>query len=207
MNQEALKVFKEVLKVFLEKYFIISIFASVMTGIIFLITPDEHFIRVKLGNVWLFALFTFGVFFVVLFSIVQCWSWFKNKITNKAYEKQQNEKNEKACLEKLWRDVDCLSNDDYKILMIFMNNGNQPIIKEDVGMFYGGRLLNSEYVHSTIVKNPEQNSEDVYQEYRGNIRTLIRAKPVKRQYKLKQEFYKILKYSQEKYGRISNFQR
>lgn len=201
------------LKLFLEKYFILSVTAIVLTFITFLAVPSDLFIIKKLGNT-MFSVFSFCSWFLILElfkfifkSIVQFFNVKRKQRYLRKSRKEETLKVNKELLERLWTEVDSMSPRDYELLMSFITNGNQPYVTASI--FCGSCLLNSEWVHKSLCKEEERVSIPGRTSSNSNEIPLERYADVqaKYQYILKDEVYQILKYSQDKYGRISHFNR
>lgn len=195
------------LKVFLEKYFILSVMAVVLTFITFLAVSSDLFIIRKLGNT-MFSVFSFCVWFLILvlfkFILNNGFKLFyaqRNKKCLRKIHKEERLKMNKNVLEGIWTHVDSMSTRDYELLMDFVINGNKPYVAS--GFFCGNSLLNSGWVHKTLFKEDEKISSS--EEVLPNLNVIPYCIPVQYQYILKEDIYQILKYSQDKYGRISHF--
>lgn len=126
---------------------------------------------------------------------------------NEKLNKKQAQDEEKS-LEVLWGYVDKLSIQDYKLLVQFLETENQPYC--DNGIYFGDCLLNSNLVHRSLVE--EEKQEAINSAPNSNLGNRImfpiyETIPAKYHYILRKEIYNLLKHSQEKYGRISHFER
>lgn len=114
----------------------------------------------------------------------------------------------KEILENVWTLVDRMIPQDRKILMEFLKNNNAPIcVKGELG---GNCLLTSNYVVSTVVPNDRKvtlnDPSGVLGKKGGRVFIPEMSFGIqKRQYKLRDDFYQILKYSYDNYGHISHF--
>lgn len=199
----------ECLKLFLERYFILSVMAVVLTFITFLAVSPDLFIIRKLGNT-MFSVFSFCVWFLILvlfkFVLNGVFKFFytqRNKRCLRKIHKEERLKMNKNVLEGIWTQVDSMSTRDYELLIDFIINENQPYVASC--SFCGNSLLNSGWVHKTLVKEDEKISSS--EEFLPNFKVIPYCVSVRYQYILKEDIYQILKYSQDKYGRISHFNR
>lgn len=179
--------FIDILKIFLDKYFINTLVSIVGTIITVAFTPNIFDINDRLDDtsykVLLFCIY-FLLFVFIKFiydEIVKVKHKCKSK---KEYSKSIQEQNNMV-LEELWTAVDGFSQKDRDYLKIFLETKNEPIKVRENYYSAGKTLFKSGMVHTVRVP-----SFDV---------------PIKK-YKLKDEAYEALKYSFEKYGRISHFE-
>ncbi len=100
-----------------------------------------------------YAVFLFCVWFLIIELVI----WLVQKIQYHNYSKGVEQRNKQRqaeewqqSLEFLWTDVDNLSSSDYKLLLRFIKNENQPYCSSGTPM--GHCLLNSDWVHKTVSK-------------------------------------------------------
>ncbi|EQG49892.1 hypothetical protein QIY_3436 [Clostridioides difficile DA00141] len=159
-------------------------------------------------TIWGYAVFLFCVWFLIIELVI----WLVQKIQYHNYSKGVEQRNKQRqaeewqqSLEFLWTDVDNLSSSDYKLLLRFIKNENQPYCSSGTPM--GHCLLNSDWVHKTVSKPAKRVL------IKSNQRTSSKAIPIPvyetisetYQYILREDIYQMLKYSYEKYGKISHF--
>ena len=176
----------EVLKIFAEKHLIPSIFSFVLGTIIYLFTPDESWIVIKLTKIG-YWLFLSGCAFIIVQLIVMIKNIIIEYIHNFKLEKSNAEYEEKNALnnaKKLWDYVDSLSQEERELLHYFLKNNNQPYIVRGYISFSYGSLFDSRNVLS-------QNGHDE----KGNYTKYI----------LEDSFYNSLVASTKLYGKISRF--
>ena len=199
----------EVVKIFLEKYFISSVFAFVITIFIYLLLPLEFFPVKKLGILF-FLIFIFSIAFLLLQLIIRGYKFCKSKISDKKYKEYQNKQREETnreALEQLWSYIDSLNKDDFLLIQNFLESNNKPIIRNANAYYSGDCLLASNYVHSTIVEAPKEEKIIPHTTIKnGYAIPFTSYTNGKKKYILKDDFYQMLKYSQEKYGRIFHFE-
>ena len=178
----------DLLKIFLEKYLVPTVIAIVLSFITYYITPTDNKLLVKF-TIGGYAVFLFCAWFLCIEFVI----WLIQKIQYHNYSKtvEQQSKQLQARelqedLELLWTEVDSFSLSDYKLLLQFVKTENKPYFSS--GVFYGNCLLNSEWVHKTVSK-PEKSVLGNYQ------------------YILRNDIYRLLKYSYQKYGKISHFEK
>lgn len=200
----------ELLKIFLEKHLIPTVL-SIIVGILSVAyTPEETKLLVHTGKI-LYAILFFCLAFIIIEFILWMIKTIREKIDkvcNNIREKEYQEREMKKLLEDVWTLVDKMKPQDREILMEFLNNNNSPICAE--GESGGNSLFTSDYVVSTIVHNDEKmilnDPNGVLGKKEGKILISKMSFGItKRQYKLRDDFYQILKYSYSHYGRISYF--
>ncbi|AKP44304.1 TPA: hypothetical protein P1M42_000229 [Clostridioides difficile] len=197
----------DLLKIFLEKYLVPTVIAIVFSFIAYYVTPTDNKLLVKF-TIWGYAVFLFCVWFLIIELVI----WLVQKIQYHNYSKGVEQRNKQRqaeewqqSLEFLWTDVDNLSSSDYKLLLRFIKNENQPYCSSGTPM--GHCLLNSDWVHKTVSKPAKRVL------IKSNQRTSSKAIPIPvyetisetYQYILREDIYQMLKYSYEKYGKISHF--
>ena len=203
-----------VLKIFLEKYLIPTVI-SVVGGILALLyLPEEYsWMTEKIGKVTIVILVAGLIFLLIEFIFLIC------KIGRKIYSKlnmiKSNNKykieNEKQVIEALWKNVESLSADDRELLIEFIENGNNPIERSSGIRYSFVSLLNSKWVVSIEEYKEDEKLEFVLSEKsKGksiavNPAVFYGGKTTVKKYKLNDEIYKLLKYSMDKYGKITHF--
>lgn len=204
----------DLLKIFADKHLIPSTASLAVSILCVAFLPEALGISNSVGK------FFYGVLiFCLFFLLLQFGKWivkvFKGKITQKAKrraEDQENKQNEqtkeKESLEKLWKYVDSLSPQDKNYLRVFLKNENQPIelIYEEQGW---GLLSNKKIVVSTEKTTRAQFNNtmelDGRQIYIPNTMEYDEGYSNTTLYKLSDDFYDLLRYSYDKYKRISHF--
>ena len=93
-----------------------------------------------------YAVFLFCIWFLIIELVI----WLVQKIQYHNYSKDIEEQSKqreaeewKRNLEMLWTEVDQFSPNDYKLLLKFIKNGNEPYYSSDTYM--GFSLLNSDW--------------------------------------------------------------
>lgn len=201
----------DIFKIFLEKYFIPSILAVVLTFGTYFFTPADNSVLVKL-TVTGFSVCCFLVWFLVLFFIISLFKKIKGNIgdkkaktANRKKEAEADEKVLKEALEQMWTIIDGMSFSDYQLLLNFLNSENKPYLQAEISC---GGLLNSDWVYKTQ-KEPEKKVPiQVERTQKGSSIGMPMFETISAtyQYVLKDEIYNLLKYSMEKYGKISHFE-
>ncbi|OCL26282.1 hypothetical protein U472_09735 [Orenia metallireducens] len=202
-----MNIFKEIIKMFLEKQFIRTLIATAGTFIIYIILPNDYYLIMKLGILG-FYIFVFILAFLLIVLIEKVIEFFKKnslKRANKIYQRKEKERNIKVRLEQIWSYVDGLSNDDFLLLQKFIENGNKPIEKNANTHYSSNSLLSSQYVHNTIVAPPKNEIKNGDGNMNYKELFMKANSSGKKLYVLEDSFYQLLKYSKEKYGRISHF--
>lgn len=115
---------------------------------------------------------------------------------NAKYEKQKEREN----LQQLWDMVDSFSEDERKDLKKFLESNNKPIPK--YGLYFSFSSLYSTNWVVSIEKHATEQVK-VIDSITGEEKVFNRIST--HMYKLNDDIYEMLKYSLEKYGKISNF--
>ena len=198
----------ELLKLFLEKHFIPTIISVVVAIVVLVITPLDSWVIIKIGKV-LYLVLSFGITILIIELLL--FSFNRIRIVNnnhrKKLRKQEERKREKEQeVKELWEFIDGLSPKDRQYIDGFLETNNEPI--ESWGqsyLAYDSLLSNREWVITTEISkyydfsaNEEITDETVIKENKLVPFSFDL-------YKLKQDKFDLLKYSIEKYGRISNF--
>lgn len=199
----------EFCKVFAEKYFIPAILSITGALVVLLFLPDDYWMLVKLGRNWLAVLLCGILFLAIIFVIFICKKIVsaQKKHKSQKYYRSQDERRENENMDALWSSVDSLMPDDRQMIKDFLKNNNSPLVKSAGERYFGNRLLNSEWVVST-----EEFGEDqpvVLSERlkgKGIPVDMTQCRTIVKKYKLRDDIFAILKYSQEKYGKISHFE-
>lgn len=204
----------DILKMFLEKYLIPTVLAVVSTFITYYKTPEDFSMLVKFSIVG-YCVFVFCICFLLIYFVVWLIKAIFNGIKGLLEKANENERlnkmqsqDEEKTLEVLWGYVDKLTIQDYKLLVRFLETENQPYC--DNGTYFGECLLNSNLVHRSLVEEEKQEAiKPVPNSNAGNriMFPIYETIPAKYHYILRKEIYDLLKYSKEKYGKISHFER
>lgn len=201
----------ELLKVFLEKHLIPTVISIMFAIVCAALTPSNFIIIEKLGLFWqgILAFCVCFIFTQIIIAIFRCRNKKEKYKQSTSVHSQRIKLDNMEALERLWTYVDGRSPSDKELLMTFIQTNNKPI--EQSGEIFGDCLLCSQLVNVTIVKPSQETQLIIGQPIEKSpkatripIGQMIFSQPVK-QYKLKDDFYKLLKYSYDKYGRISHF--
>ncbi|PWJ47791.1 hypothetical protein [Faecalicatena contorta] len=203
----------DILKIFLEKYFIPTIIAVVLSFVTYYITPEDNAVLIKFG-VMGFSVCCFLIWFLIVEMVMGIFKGIISAVNRKIkgekrqiYENDRIERENKEILEVLWTRVDEMNARDYQLLVEFINNGNQP--HYEAGQYFGDCLLNSDWVHKTVVQAEKQVPIKIERSSMEGIHRfpIYETISARYQYVLKDELYKALKYSMDKHGKISHFER
>lgn len=201
----------EFCKVFAEKHLIPSVISFTGTIALFLFLPKDYWMITKLGK-FLFFILSSGLIFLAIQLIVFCY----NKIVECKYGHEQKEryihsalKNEKNDMESLWTVVDKFNPDDRKLLKKFLESENAPIERSSGYHYFGNSLLASDWVVSTEEYGEEEPPIVLSEHLKGRAMPLCSmgaGRSIVVKYKLRDDIFSFLKYSSEKYGKISHFE-
>ncbi|QGU96393.1 hypothetical protein GOM49_15995 [Clostridium bovifaecis] len=202
MSSDIVKIFSKIL----ESKFYQTLISVLLTFMTFFFISDDMAIVKRFGHFW-GAIFIFVCWILIIETILITWKNIK-KVYTKACDNQyrdvQREKQNKEILESLWTRIDEMSNVEKEKLKYFLNNNNQPLLEGNVSYSYG-HLLNSDWVHKTQYTSNEQIKQKVNIIKNGQTKIEEFVYSPKYQYVLQEHIYEALKYSLEKYGRISHF--
>ena len=203
----------EFCKVFAEKHLVPSVVSIAGAIAAFLFLPSDYWMITKIGKVLFFIFAVCLIFLAVEFMAFCCHKLcsHKNRNAKEKYYNQSAARNEQQEMEKLWTAVDEFAPDDRKLLKEFLENENAPIIRSSGSRYFGNSLLASDWVVSTeeyddhaeeppfiLPSNQKGKAIPIYSDSVG--------RPLVVKYKLRNEIFTFLKYSKEKYGKISHFE-
>lgn len=207
-----MKELANILKVFVEKHLIPTVLAVGCAILTLIFVPSDFWMITKIGITW-FGVFLFCAFFVVSQIVIKIFKAIAHVIHKsriRSSEQERITKENRVALQQLWTLVDGMTPEDYDYLMQFIKSNNAPIEITGNTMYLGDRLFNSKFVNVTtkaikeerpsLSNNPLAKSGHLVMPIEGVV-----FSTVTKQYKLKDDFYQILKYSYDKHGRISNF--
>ena len=196
-----------VLKIFLEKHIYPTVIAVVAAIVTILFLPENNIAILKIGKIGVGVL-SFCLAFLLVELLIWCYIIIKKRLDNKknqAYLEETSQFLELQNLEKIWRQVDRMTPEDKELLMGFIKTNNTPIERSSATYYAQGSLLSSDWVVSSV-KNSYEEPVIVPEDKIGKIIPVRLSETVTvTQYKLKQSYFELLKYSLEKYGKISNF--
>ena len=190
----------DILKEFLEKHFMPSLFSVIVAAGVYYITPSDMHVVTKLGK----SFYIIVVFCISLF-IIECLIALYRKVSNCVYHSNQKKKNlrktEKDIENKLYEISHSLSPDDRKILDYFLENGNKPLILN--GFIFKNQFLEYYCEHNEFIVDNDNITP-------LNPMTLKPEKKLKKgiyaeQYRLRDEYYNGFMYLKQKYGKITKF--
>lgn len=197
----------ESVKIFIDKHLIPTVISGVIAFSTLLILPDNYWMIDKLGKVWFFILIA-GICFLAVSFITFIIEQGRKRKSNKDIELFNAITAEKRAEENIrdwWKEVDKLPPEDRKLLRKFVESGNEPIKRENV-LYPYGTFLNSFWTVSTEIDEVESDESIDRASLRviGGYDHMPMCKT--KLYKLDDRIYNTLKYSLDKYGKISNFE-
>lgn len=172
-----------------DKYLIDVVTSLVLSAVIYLVTNDGAWIIRKMTLKWYYFFCAGCVFLLFQFSKhLKCnMKKFLSVIYKITHKKQIEEKQKKEELEHLWELVDRLNEDRRMVIKQLVKNGNAEYVDEY-------KILKHDNPYDKLISYFFISQEC----FNGMHLPYYR-------YKLKDDIYKLLSYSYEKYGRISNF--
>lgn len=201
----------EFCKVFAEKHLIPSVLSIVGAIIALIFIPSDYWMIVKVGKFLFFALVA-GIVFLAVNFLVFCWHKvvsYKNDNYLKQYYNQNATKSAKENIEELWTAVDKFNPDDRNLLRDFLESDNAPITRSSGNRYFGNSLLASDWVVSTEEYGEEEQPIILSEKLKGKAvptGAIGPGRAIVVKYKLNDDIFSILKYSKEKYGKISHFE-
>ena len=198
-----------VLKIFIEKHLISTVIAAIGAILTVTLTNSEFYLLEKLGKSW-YGILSFCIYFLfvqLIILISKGISRMNRNWQNFAYNQKETEKRNKEILEQMWTRVDGLTQSDYDYLIQFIKSNNAPILVK--GTHFGDCLFTSNLVNLTTQKESVKNEfmpTNIKNEKEDVIpKTHAFYSIPDKQYKLKDDIYRMLKYSYDTYGKISHF--
>lgn len=170
-----------IIKTFFEKSFIPTIVAIVFMCIGIYLTPDAFVVYQKLGSL-LYSILLFTVSFLFVYFIARVAEVIKDKFRRIKYRKEKMQ----GVLEKIWKDIDNLSDDDYDLIVEFLKNNNKAR-QFNVNHYYDGFLFSDFFVKTKLGIEYEAVWGRSYM------------------FQLEPGIYNLLMYSVYKYKKICNF--
>lgn len=202
----------DILKLFLEKYFVPTLISVAISIFIVAKIPDILQISEK-TNETLYFILIFCLVFLIVILTCKAYKSIHSKIEHlKAKEQHQKyvETENRKALEILWKFVDKLSIPDKRALFNFLRTNNAPI--ESSTIHLGDSIFNnSNIMCETIVGSIQEKPYHSISNPKNRglvyvpLEQPIISTPVKR-YRLNDEFFSLLKYPYEEYNRISHFE-
>lgn len=189
----------DILKVFLEKYFIQVLIAIITTVIVYFITPEDMNFLKKIGKE-IYLLFCFICCFLIVEFVIYIFKKIQSKIYFNKLNKEQNENVMNENLKYIWNYVDNLDYNDKKILSYCLKNKNKVINIESGVVNY--KLFEEWFDETQSISNGTIRQFDYMKVEEKDI---IEKDRIIYQYKIKDDIYEMLKYSKKKYGKISHF--
>ena len=199
----------DLLKPLVEKYLFptIASVALAILGVAFL--PDALKLKGQIGN-FFYGVLLFCICFLAINLIKYLVAYLKHVHNKNLANKQQYQELESERLEKLWDFVDSLSPLDRSYLLKFIKNGNEPIevIKSsfDIGLLSNNSVIVSTEKNIELGnnKNIALDEEDAMK-FHLHYNNIFNDSQSFKLFKLRDNFYELLKYSYDKYGKISHF--
>ena len=190
----------DIIKEFIEKHFLPSLFSVTITALIYYITPYNLDIFVKLGkNFYLFALFCLTLFIVEI--IIYISKKLINKVNVMIEQNNYNHKIEKKNIEYIYNVLDTLTPEEFNLIDYFVTQENRPIVTYSKlrGTVYMDSLFDSRQY-----KINEKSLTDV-DPYNISHKITYKKGEYVIQFKLKEEIYILLSKIKKKTGKISRF--
>ena len=196
--QEVLKVLGKVV----DRHMYTSLIACVLSGIALPFIKDGNIFIVEYGKTFSFILLA-----IVFFLILEFIKWFIKGLMRRKSLTEVNKHNQaeiNATVDIIRNRVNQFNPSDRELLKEFVESNNKPIIRNGNTLFGSSSLLGSDWVISTVMKTDDK----TVQLEKNNSTSPVYMSLInsKRQYMLKEDIFKILKYIQNEYGKISHFE-
>lgn len=202
----------EIIKLFLEKYFVPSMISAPVTIIIAAIFPDILSIRSQ-TNLAMYVVAIFCVVFIIVWTIQNVARGIRHKYIkhkNNIFQKNQMQEELQNQIKMLWSYVDKLNPSDKEVLFRFIHTHNEPVTSTKI--YFGNSIFNNEDIMNVTTKEIQTQPVEYHahksQFAKEHICMPINRPPIEtniKMYKLKDDFFRLLKYSYEHYHQISNF--
>ncbi|MDP3388086.1 MAG: hypothetical protein Q8S24_12680 [Eubacteriales bacterium] len=189
------------IKVFAEKYLIASIISLIIGTVSYILTPDDFWVLTKLNKIWYFLLIS-GCMFIFIHGTIVIFHKIQG-LRYSLYHKNRISSTNKEALEKLWTLVDGFDQEDRKLLLKFISNGNSPYLVNGNVHYSSEKLLGSQYVHKIQGYKSDNSKLQIVEKF-DPIKMMVSSESYV-QYVLIEPFYKSIKMSHEKYGQICHF--
>lgn len=191
-------------KTFAEKHLIPSVISLAAGFIAVLALPEDSWMITKISKVGVGVL-AFALCFLLVELIIFIAKRISKKISDRKYEKKHQKQLEKETIDNLWSSVDSFTPGDRALIHNFLETNNEPIETEGYSWYEPGSLFSSGWVDSTLVPYHFENEDNEISKEHG-IPLSHFINQGKTRYKLKDDIFQLLKYSMEKYGKISSFE-
>ena len=204
----------EILKIFFEKYFVKTILSVIIATIIYIYYP-VIFVEIKNSSEIAYAFFLFCVPFMIIYALHALWgkAWHKMQLNRETA--LQNKENYERLMEELWSYVDRLPTDTKRVLKEFIKTNNSKPYLCPPDRIYCLCITENLLVKTNFTMTNETPTDKYIlqdamlmwivgihnAENHGSKQWQIELVQIK----LADSFYKNLKHSYEKYGKISNF--
>lgn len=148
---------------------------------------------------WACAILTIAYTLIIAF-LRTVWNNKQQKRHLKNYQEANTKEEYTQTLYDLWADVDALSEEDRADIREFLKTGNKAVAKNERFLPY-----NSLYRTNWVVGIAKHTTEDVIEMNHATGQKEVFTKVNTHMYKLTDNMYKLLKHSQDNFGRICNF--
>jgi hypothetical protein len=207
------------IKSIIEKRLFPAIIAFLLMIMTYYLTGKNNLFLVKIGKT-LFLIFFFGLYFTIIEFIVYLRNSLKQinlkkELNNKEEIEKEQKKiiEEKNILEEIWDELDKYLPQELNYVTELLDSNNKPLqILDDEE--HKLDILDSYIFNNTLIREEaatlrstpreiEQNNRTALNHYKNN--PFYDYSPAIYLYKLKDEYFEILKISKQRYGRISHF--
>jgi hypothetical protein len=199
------------LKFLFEKHLIVSLLSFIFYVPFVSMYPSIPIITDSIPTIT-YHIFIYILIFLTLLLVEHLLNYTKSNIQERRNSYYLQEKEKELFfdrLDRLWSFVDGLSIDDREILMYFIQSNNSPY-ENQFESFYDSILNNRNIMSSTTVKVQHKKDELTNPGIEEGMNRFMQSNPLNfvevKRYKLKDDFFSLLKYSYDVYNRISHFE-
>lgn len=187
---------------FLKEHFFETLISLAISFVSFCITSKTNFLLLRLGK-YFYTGFIFIVSFIITCFIHYIYTYLMDTIKKYIHHKKLETEQRQENLHIMWYKVDECSIPEKNILKYLLKNGNTAINLPSDYYYH-------EFVHINIFLNKTKSESDgtvkYYDMYNSEETDIIPIGTYYTKYRLTDYYYDLLKYSQEQYSRISNFE-
>lgn len=191
---------KDIFNYLINKGWIQFLLSFIFTVLLTIFIPEGFYERLPFENhvnvIFIFAIILFALF-LVFYGCTQFYIRIKNEKTKQKIKDAEYETKSLELRQCLWNITNNLSPLDKAYILEFIKNGNQPIEVGNNVHFPSDSLFLSNWVISTeVMSAPSVDNASIIQQFFN----------AKRQYKLKEDIYVLLKHFYEQTGKICDFE-
>jgi|GEM_PF-2860738 len=193
------------LSTIIDKHLITSMISIIVTILVYSITPADNSILFSVGSTF-FLILIFCITFLIVKFLMVLFRWVNKKryaFSNKKEKAEYVGMDFRNKLEQTWTYIDSLTPSERKLIEKFIESDNKPYVENGNVYHTFDAFLNSDLIHKRQMYRDSNDSIEYVTSV--NIHNMFENNNLYSEYVLNDDFYKLLKYSKEKYGKISHF--